>query len=577
MVPMVLPFAFGLLPLVLGWQVVAQPLLNPNQLRLPPQQHVETRLPKLGVHTRLTDEVEQRKIQRTMEMVRGMGAAWDVDYFPWNYIQRNGPNDWSWSHTDLVVNHAQRQGLKLIARLDGVPDWARAEMTGHSLLTPQHYADFARFVEAFVQRYRGKVAAYVIWNEPNVDYEWGYRTPDPAAYADLLRTVYPRVKRADPDALVLAAALAPNGEHSDSALDDLDYLSQLYDAGAADSFDGLAAHAYGWQHAPDEPPAAGEINFRRVELQRQIMVQRGDSRKPVFVTETGWNDYGRWLRAVTPANRIRFTEQAVELASSWDWLAAICVWDFRLPATAHNYNDAWTLAHFDFSPSPTYVALQRLASPVQPARWEPFVEQPAQSTLGERAGAAFSDGVEAIGHWIDGKRYQLRCRLTDCRLPPDISLEQVQSAGVLKVVLDASFPPLDTIQPDGRPAGIDVEIAERLAAALGVRLELTNMSSDGLKDAVWSGKADAIISSFQVVPEWKKELGYSNPYYEDRIFVTVGLDAFGNPATREDAVEYVVAVRAGRNKLLKAINAALGEMIADGQLQRITHQDWYWR
>ena len=96
---------------LMGWG-----LLQPNQLHLPAQQQVETRLPKLGVHTRLTDEVEQPKIQRTLEMVREMGAAWDVEYFPWNYIQRNGRDDWNWSHADLVVNHAQRQGLRLSGR-----------------------------------------------------------------------------------------------------------------------------------------------------------------------------------------------------------------------------------------------------------------------------------------------------------------------------------------------------------------------------------------------------------------------------------------------------------------------------
>src|SRR5262245_17015476 len=104
---------------LLSWQVLAEPLLHPNRLRLPEQQQVETRLPKLGVHTRLTDEVEQRKVQRTFEMVREMGAGWDVEYFPWNYIQRNGRDGWDWNHADLVVEHANRQGLKLIARLDG--------------------------------------------------------------------------------------------------------------------------------------------------------------------------------------------------------------------------------------------------------------------------------------------------------------------------------------------------------------------------------------------------------------------------------------------------------------------------
>ena len=302
------------------------------------------------------------------------------------------------------------------------------------------------------------------------------------------------------------------------------------------------------------------------------MVANGDQTKPVFITESGWNDYARWLRAVSPEQRIDYTLESVRLASGWDWLAAICLWEFRLPSPAHNYNDAWTLVHFDFSPSPTYVALQRLASPVQPAAWQPFVEQPTPPSLAQRIGPVF----DRLGHWAGGKRYQLTCLVAGCRVPPDISLQQVKDAGVLKVVLDASFPPLETSAPGGPLSGIDVAIAQRLAAQLGVQLELTNMSSDGLKDAVFSGKADAVISSFQVVPEWEKELTYSEPYYRDRIPVTFGLDARGQPTTRIDMVDYVVAVRAGRNQLMRAINAALNGMMDSGELERITGQP-QWR
>lgn len=546
----------------LVWLLVIAPLRDANHLRLPAQQQVQTTLPKLGVHTRLTDEVEQSKIQRTFEMARQMGAAWDVEYVPWNYVQPTSASSWDWSHTDLVVNHAVRQGLRLIVRVDSVPDWARPALTGHSLLTPEHYADFARFVSAFAQRYRGKVAAYVIWNEPNVNYEWGYRAPDPAGYAALLKAVYPAVKTADPSALVLAAPLAPNLDHSAAALDDLDYLQQLYDAGAKPYFDGLAAHTYGWQHPPDDPPSADTINFRRVELERQVMVRNGDAGKQVYVTETGWNDFTRWVRAVSPADRVTYTVNAVKLASQWDWLAALCIWDFRLPTDPHNYNDGWSLVNFDFSPSPTYVALQRLATPDPPTHWQPFTEAAAAPSLAQRLAPSVEWAQEEASSLI----FRARCLVTSCHVPPDISLKQVQDAGTLRVVMDASFPPLESVQADGQLNGVDVTVARDLGAALGVRVQITNMSSDGLKDAVLAGKADAIVSSFQAVPEWKKELAYSRPYYWDRIPVTTGLDAAGAPVVTDETVAYVVAVRAGRNQLLNAINGALDRMRRDGRL-----------
>ena len=93
---------------------------------LGPQQTVRTIDPKMGIHTRLTDEVEPWKIKRTLELVRGMGTTWIAEYFPWAYYDTS-PGSFDWTHADLVVDHARRQGLTVIARLGFVPEWARPD------------------------------------------------------------------------------------------------------------------------------------------------------------------------------------------------------------------------------------------------------------------------------------------------------------------------------------------------------------------------------------------------------------------------------------------------------------------
>ncbi len=87
-------------------------------------QAVVTRNELAGVHTRFTDEVEQWKIQRGLSMVREMGAPWIVEFFPWAYSEpRQGQYDWT--NAERIVRHAERQGLRVIARLGFVPEWAR--------------------------------------------------------------------------------------------------------------------------------------------------------------------------------------------------------------------------------------------------------------------------------------------------------------------------------------------------------------------------------------------------------------------------------------------------------------------
>jgi len=327
-----------------------------------PQQTVVTINPKMGIHTRLTDEVEPRKIRRTLEMVRDMGAPWIVEYFPWSYLEPL-PGIYDWAHADLVVDHANRQGLTVIARLGLVPNWARPKDSATSYLPADRYDDFGDFVYAFVEHFKGRVDYIIIWNEPNLALEWGFQPIDPKGYTQLLKIAYRRARQAHPGVKVLAGALAPTlaPPGSEWGMDDLEYLRRMYAAGASDYFDVLAVHAYGWVYPADDPPNPAVVNYRRTELLRQVMVEHGDAAKPIIITEGGWNDHPRWTRAVKPAQRIQYTIRAYELAQDWDWCQAAALWAFRYPWAARSYLDYFTFVTPDFEPKPIYLEVKRYA------------------------------------------------------------------------------------------------------------------------------------------------------------------------------------------------------------------------
>jgi len=328
-----------------------------------PPQMVQTRNPGIGVHTRLTDEVEERKIKRTLEMVREMGASWIVEYFPWGYSERK-PGRFNWDHADMVVDHARAQGLTVIARLGFVPQWARPKETFDTFLPAENFERFGDYVYAFVEHFRGRVAHIIIWNEPNLSLEWGYRPVDPEGYVGLLKIAYDQAKAANPDVQVLGGALAPTlaPPGSEWGMDDLVFLQRMYDAGAAPYFDVLAVHAYGWKFPPDAPAESDAVNFARTELLREVMVRNGDGHKPIIITEGGWNDHPRWTKAVRPGQRMTYTLRAYEKAQQeWDWCQAVCFWAFRYPWPAQTYQDYFTFVSADFVPKPIYLEVQRYA------------------------------------------------------------------------------------------------------------------------------------------------------------------------------------------------------------------------
>ncbi len=349
----------ALMFVALGWLLsLARP---PGVLvTLGPQQAVRTRNALAGVHTRFTDEAEAWKIQRGLAMVREMGAPWIVEYLPWAYAEPS-PGNYDWSNAERIIEHADRQGLTVIARLGFVPAWARpAQIDGQaSTVTSLDAAGltaFARFAGAFAARFKGRVRHIVIWNEPNLNVEWGMRRVDPAGYARMLAALYPAIKAANPEAIVLAGALSPTLEHNpDVALNDLDYLEALYAAGAGANFDALAIHNYGGTAPPEEPPAPDRINYRRAELLRDIMARHGDADKPAYVTESGWNDDPRFVNGVTPAQRIDYTLRAFDYARDhWPWARCVALWVFKLPAPAGGYRDHYSFVTPSLEPLPIY-------------------------------------------------------------------------------------------------------------------------------------------------------------------------------------------------------------------------------
>jgi hypothetical protein len=339
---------------------------------LGPPQTVEMAHDVVCMHTRLTDEIEPWKIQRSLQLVREMGAGTIVEYFPWAYVEgTEGVYDW-W-HADQVMTHAQNQGLRVLARIGLVPDWARPDPTeketSPNYLDADHFADYGAFVATFAARYADTLEGVIIWNEPNLSFEWGYRPVDPAAYTNLLRATYFRVKAAAPDVLVLGGALAPTlePEGSPNGMNDLVYLEKMYRVGAARHFDALAVHTYGFKFPPDAEPGADILNFRRAELMRALMESYGDGDKPVYITEAGWNDHPRWTRAVRPGQRIRYTLEAFAwVEQEWDWADHLCIWAFKYPQRQGNWRDYFTFVTPDFRLKPIYTEVQTYAR-----GWEP--------------------------------------------------------------------------------------------------------------------------------------------------------------------------------------------------------------
>ncbi len=103
----------------------------------------------------------------------------------------------------------------------------------------------------------------------------------------------------------------------------------------------------------------------------------------------------------------------------------------------------------------------------------------------------------------------------------DDSLRRVQESGLLRVGLEASFPPFETTDGQGNYSGFDVDLANALARELGVRARFDNLSYDTLYDALAARRVDVLISSIIPEPERTQEVAYSAPYFDGGLLLVV--------------------------------------------------------
>jgi hypothetical protein len=242
------------------------------------------------------------------DLVADMGFDWLVWQLQWSLAEPS-EGDYKWLGVDELLTNAEAEGLKVVLRVDSAPDWARSGPAGSP---PDDMDDFGDFMAVLASRYAGRVAGYVIWNEPNLPENWG-GSPSPSRYVQMLQAVYPRIKAADSNAAVVTAGMATTGGPGGSqcglesslasgpltsytqelygagVVNDLDFICRIYRNGGKPYFDVLGSHPYGFAYEPQRDPASvSGLAFRRVEQQRRLMEIRNDGDKQIWVIEFGW-------------------------------------------------------------------------------------------------------------------------------------------------------------------------------------------------------------------------------------------------------------------------------------------------
>ena len=301
---------------------------------------------------------------RTLDSLAAMGARWIRFDVKWDVIQHGGPDSFDFSRYDALAAAATARGFRILGTLAYAPRWARSPTCSDSFACrPRDAGEYARFAEATVAHFRGRIGHWEIWNEPNIPGFWRPK-PNAAAYTTLLRTAYPRIKTANPDAVVLAGATSPAPDDG-MQIDEVTFLEQVYAAGGGGSFDAWSHHPYTHPAPPGNvhPDCAWYQIYGSKPSIRGVMRSHGDAAKQVWGTEYGPPTAGS-PGSVSEATQAQWLTQAYNLWNSYDWAGPLFWYADRDQLPKGASGDAWNyygLLREDFSPKPAWSAYRAAA------------------------------------------------------------------------------------------------------------------------------------------------------------------------------------------------------------------------
>ncbi len=340
--------------------------------------------PAYGIH--LAQWWDMHALRQDLTHVNEMQFNWVKQHFAWRDIEPAVKGEYDWWRPDEIIETMANYDTKILIRIDRPPLWAIQAYEDQGLPVtenqpPVNNQDFFDFCGVIADRYKGRVDAWQIWNEPNLHREWGEQPPDPAGYVELLAGCYEAIKANDPNAIVVSAGLAPTGTLSPEVMPDDQYLREMYAAGGASYFDVLGLHAPGFLAAPEVSPDDAEdpdldlkignnrrFVFRHVEDMRQIMIENDDAATQIAILEMGWTTDARadtpygW-HAVTQEQQADYLVRAYQYADeNWDpWIGLMTTIYFSDVAwTEDNEQFWWSLTEPDGTPRPAYYALQEM-------------------------------------------------------------------------------------------------------------------------------------------------------------------------------------------------------------------------
>jgi hypothetical protein len=329
-----------------------------------------------GIQTHLMwGQYDAADVEQQLNAARDAGATTVRVDVGWSSIEEQGKGRWNQYHlrrVDNIIDQANARGIKPLVTFWETPCWASTAPEtikqgcagawwgrGVQRYTPVNPSDYADALAFMVARYKGKVAAWEIWNEPNSDDY--FKANDPlGSYAALVKAAYPAAKAADPNAVIVAGSLMDS---------DFAFTEELLKRGVGGNFDGWSVHPYSGDQSPLDRADDRWIKtsfVRGVPAVRETLLRHGQD-VPLWLTEFGWSNCTfrggeKWQNCVSEGTQATHLKLAFEQMRNWSYVKAAYWFNMQDTSDAPDERlENYGLLRIDGSPKPAYNAFAQAA------------------------------------------------------------------------------------------------------------------------------------------------------------------------------------------------------------------------
>ncbi|MBD3182385.1 hypothetical protein GF312_08840 [Candidatus Poribacteria bacterium] len=253
---------------------------------------------------------------------------------------------------DRYIDHANKEGIGVMMILDYSNPFYD---DGDRPKSPEAVEGFCRYSEHIVKHFGDKIKWYEIWNEwdipiglpPKHQEKNGERNRGKAEdYFNLLKAVYPRIKSANPDAIVLGGCPTPGAVRNG-------WLEKIMKLGAVDYCDAISIHTYNYSAKGfDRTPEAWQAWM--LEVQAMLRKYNNDNDPDFYVTEMGWPTHVD-ERGTSPELSASYLARLYLLARTMPSFEGLWWYDFQDDGWKAEYNENnFGIIRPDLTPKPAY-------------------------------------------------------------------------------------------------------------------------------------------------------------------------------------------------------------------------------